>query len=304
MKEIKSAGPGLVVGIPTLGRPVPLDWAIAFKSMSPPINYNSTIHLVKGKPVDEARQEIAENAVKIGAKYLFFIGDDVVCPSHTLRQLLYRLENNHSIGVVGGVYCAKCDPSYPLVFRGNGQGSYWDWKVGEFFEVTGLGMDCNLIRVSMLERMSKPWFKTIDGDQFMDGINQAESWTEDLYFYDKMKREVPEYKLYCDGTVICEHWDVYGNRSYSLPIDSLPRRQLVVDAKKKKCLLVGYDELPKETQNEEYTFVAVHDGDVKCDYRVDYNALPFDEKEFDKVMIHGSLGLRVEDFSELKRVQK
>lgn len=304
MKEIKSAGPGLVVGIPTLGRPVPLDWAMAFKSMNPPINYNSTIHLVKGKPVDEAREEIAENAVKIGAKYLFFIGDDVVCPSHTLRQLLYRLENNHSIGCVGGVYCAKCDPSYPLVFRGNGQGSYWDWKVGEFFEVTGLGMDCNLIRVSMLEKMSKPWFKTVDGDQFMDGVNKAESWTEDLWFYDKMKKEVPEYKLYCDATVICEHWDIYNERAYTLPVDSLPRRQLVVDAKKKKCLLVGYDELPDKTQDEQYTFVAVHDGDVKCDYRVDYGALPFDEKEFDKVMIHPSVGLQIKDYKELQRVQK
>lgn len=304
MKEIKSAGPGLVVGIPTLGRPVPLDWAMAFKSMNTPINYNSTIHLVKGKPVDEAREEIAENAVKIGAKYLFFIGDDVVCPSHTLRQLLYRLENNHSIGCVGGVYCAKCDPSYPLVFRGNGQGSYWDWKVGEFFEVTGLGMDCNLIRVSMLEKMSKPWFKTVDGDQFMDGVNKAESWTEDLWFYDKMSREVPEYKLYCDATVICEHWDIYNERAYTLPVDSLPRRQLVVDAKKKKCLLVGYDELPDKTQDEQYTFVAVHDGDVKCDYRVDYGALPFDEKEFDKVMIHPSVGLQIKDYKELQRVQK
>src|SRR5580693_8849782 len=271
MKEIKSTGPGLVVGIPTLGRPVPLDWAMAFKSMNPPINYNSTIHLVKGKPVADAREEIAENALKIGAKYLFFIGDDVVCPSHTLRQLIYRLENNDSIGCVGGVYCAKCDPSYPLVFRGNGRGSYWDWKVGEFFEVTGLGMDCNLIRVSMLEKMSRPWFKTVDEDNFMDGENKCESWTEDLWFYEKMSKET-DYKIYCDATVICEHWDIYNNRAYTLPVDSLPRRQLIVDAKKKKCLLVGYDELPNHTQDDQYTFVAIHDGEVKCDYRVQYDA--------------------------------
>ena len=302
MKEIKNTGPGLVVGIPTLGRPVPLDWAMAFKSMNPPINYNSTIHLVKGKPVDEARQEIAENALKVGAKYLFFVGDDVVCPGHTLRQLIYRLENNPSIGCVGGVYCAKCDPSYPLVFRDNGRGAYWDWKIGEFFEVSGLGLDCNLIRVEMLSEMTRPWFKTIDGDQFLDGVNSCESWTEDLYFYKKMADET-KYKLYCDGTVICEHWDIYNERVYTLPMDSLPRRQLVVDKSKKKCLLVGYDELPNDTQSEEYTFVAVNDGDVKCDYRVDYTALPFDAHEFHKVMVGPRVNLSALSVGELQRVQ-
>ena len=302
MKEHKNTGPGLVVGIPTLGRPVPLDWAMAFKSMNPPINYNSTIHLVKGKPVDEARQEIAENALKVGAKYLFFVGDDVVCPGHTLRQLIYRLENNPSIGCVGGVYCAKCDPSFPLVFRGNGRGAYWDWKIGEFFEVSGLGLDCNLIRVEMLEGMTRPWFKTIDGDQFLDGINSCESWTEDLYFYKKMADET-KYKLYCDGTVICEHWDIYNEKVYTLPMDSLPRRQLVVSKEKQKCLMVGYEALPDNTQDEQFTFVAINDGEVHCDYRVDYSALPFDDKEFHKVMVSPSVNLRSVDVKELQRVQ-
>lgn len=302
MKEHKNTGPGLVVGIPTLGRPVPLDWAMAFKSMNPPINYNSTIHLVKGKPVDEARQEIAENALKVGAKYLFFVGDDVVCPGHTLRQLIYRLENNPSIGCVGGVYCAKCDPSFPLVFRGNGRGAYWDWKIGEFFEVSGLGLDCNLIRVEMLSEMTRPWFKTIDGDQFLDGINSCESWTEDLYFYKKMADET-KYKLYCDGTVICEHWDIYNERVYTLPMDSLPRRQLVVSKEKQKCLMVGYEALPDNTQDEQFTFVAINDGEVRCDYRVDYSALPFDDKEFHKVMVSPSVNLRSVDVKELQRVQ-
>jgi hypothetical protein len=302
IKEHKNSGPGLVIGLPTLGRPVPLDWAMAFKSMNPPINYNSTIHLVKGKPVADAREEIAENAVKIGAKYLFFVGDDVVCPGHTLRQLIYRMENNDSIGCVGGVYCAKCDPCFPLVFRGNGRGAYWDWKIGEFFEVTGLGMDCTLIRVEILSKMSRPWFKTVDEEGFLDGVNKCESWTEDLYFYKKMKDET-QFSIYCDASVICEHWDIYNEKSYSLPLDSLPRRQLVVDAQKKKCLLVGYESLPENTSDEEFTFVAVSDSDRKCDYRVDYSALPFDHKTFHKVIVGPTVNLRSIDVAELQRVQ-
>src|SRR5271156_3524054 len=114
MKVIQHAGPGLVVGLPTLGRPVPLDWAFAFKSLNPPINYNTTFQIVKGQEIGAARQAIAEFAVEKEAKYLFFLGDDVVIPPHTIKQLIYRLDQDTSIDVVGGVYCTKCDPSNPL----------------------------------------------------------------------------------------------------------------------------------------------------------------------------------------------
>ena len=87
-------------------------------------------------------------------------------------------------------------------------------------------------------------------------------------------------------------------------MDSLPRRQLVVDKGKKKCLLVGYETLPESTKDEEYTFVAINDGEVKCDYRVNYNALPFDNCEFDKVMIAPQVGLSIDDFKELQRIRK
>src|ERR1044071_3472269 len=129
------SGPGLMIGIPTLGRPVPLSWAMSWRSLSPPINYNMNVMIVNGRAVDAARNEIALAALEKGSKYIFFLGDDVVVPNHTLRQLIYRLEHNPEIGVVGGVYCSKSEPAFPLVFRGNGNGSYWDWRIGEFFEV-------------------------------------------------------------------------------------------------------------------------------------------------------------------------
>ena len=153
------AGPGLVIGLPTLGRPVPLEWAFAFKSLNPPINYNTIFQIVNGQEIGTARQAIAEFAVEKDAKYLFFLGDDVVIPPHTMRQLIYRLDQDATIDVVGGVSCSKCDPSNPLVFRGNGHGCYWDWKVGEFFEVTGMGLDCTLIRVSALKSSKNPGSK-------------------------------------------------------------------------------------------------------------------------------------------------
>ena len=276
------AGPGIVIGLPTLGRPVPLEWAFAFKSLNPPINYNTIFQIVNGQEIGIARQSIAEFAVEKDAKYLFFLGDDVVIPPHTMRQLIYRLDQDPTIDVVGGVYCSKCEPSNPLVFRGNGHGCYWDWKVGEFFEVTGMGLDCTLIRVSALKGIEKPWFKTIDKDKYLDGNLQAEMWTEDLYFFDKLNSQGR--KSFIDASVICEHWDVRSGKKYGLPIGSLPNRVMGV-TKDKKCLILGdtpFEINPAEKDQFEIVRAGNKEGN---DYRVQYGNLPFAENEFDWVIV-------------------
>lgn len=278
MKPILNSGPSLCIGIPTLGRPVPLDWALSFKSLNPPINYNTVIQLIRGQEVASARNAIGEFAIEKGCKYLFFLGDDVVVPNHTLRSLIYRLEQDPTIAVAGGVYCAKAEPCFPLVFRGLGNGSYWDWKIGEFFEVDALGMDCTLIRVSILEKMPKPWFKTISDDKFLDGVNEAAEWTEDLYFFNKLN-ELGLGKVYCDGGIICQHHDVYGNKSYGLPKDSLPMRQKVV-AKDRRLLMIG-----PSIEISDHNFDITTFGPENADYRGQISVLPFAEGEFDWIIV-------------------
>lgn len=277
-----------------------MDWALAFKSLSPPINFNVIMQIVKGCEIGLARQNMAEHSVSIGAKYLFFLGDDVVVPAHTLKQLIYRMEQQPEIGVIGGVYCSKCDPPAPLVFRGNGSGSYWDWKIGELFECTGLGMDCTLIRVSILERISRPWFKTVDQDSYLDGVNSAESWTEDLFFCNKVLAESNS-KIYCDSSIICDHWDISANKKYSLPNGSLPKRQLGVNGK--KLLIVGPAIPLADSVLEEYAPVRLG-SDEAADYRGHYSNLPFGTDQFDWVIIQDIKNDPSQHFSEWNRVLK
>jgi hypothetical protein len=279
VKKKLHSGPGIVLGLPTLGRPVSLDWAFAFKSMNPPINYNVHFHVVKGKEIGYARNEIVKFALKADAKYLFFLGDDVIVPAHGLRQLIYRLEMDNTIGVVGGVYCSKCDPAAPLVFNGNGQGSYWDWKVGEFFPVSGLGMDCTLIRTDVFENLPEPWFVTVDKDQYLDGINNCEQWTEDLYFLKNVKEQTA-WRIYCDATVICGHVDVYNDRIYTLPPGSPPMRMKATFCDK-TCLVIGP---PTGTQLEGYDVCRIGE-DNEADYRGVPTSLPFESGIFDRVII-------------------
>jgi SAM-dependent methyltransferase len=272
---------GVVVGIPTLGRPVSLKWASTYKSLTPPINYNMTVCQINGAPVADARNAIAKEALKLESRYVFFLGDDVVVPAHTLRQLIMRMENNPDIGVIGGVYCSKSTPPAPLVFRGNGQGTYWDWKVGEFFEVTGLGMDCTLIRTDLFRQLSEPWFKTIRADDFADGINKADEWTEDLYFLKRVTLETSS-KIFCDGSIICEHEDVFSGRSWTLPVGTLPLRRPALPVGEKKIVDIGCGPIHREIEGVKAIRVDIRE-DCEPDYRCDVRELPFGNGSFDIV---------------------
>lgn len=279
MEKKLTTGPGLMIAIPTLGRPVNLDWALAFKALNPPINYNIVFSIVHGQEVGIARNELARQAIEKNTKYLFFLGDDVIVPPHTLRQLIFRMENDPTVGVVGGVYCSKTEIPYPLIFKGNGQGAYWDWKIGEYFECTGIGMDCTLIRTSLLSELGKEQFKTVDKDDYLDGINNAESWTEDLYFCNRVLKET-NYKVMVDTSVMCQHFDIYSNKVYTLP-NSLPYRQRSVSGRS-KCLMLG----PKVELNEDYEIIyCTETDDPSYDYRVAFNNLPFDMGQFDWVIV-------------------
>lgn len=287
MKHKTASGAGMIIGIPTLGRPVSLEWALAFKSASPPINYNHNTLIIFGKPVADARNQICEEAVKGGHKYVFFWGDDVVPPPNVIKLFVYRMEHHKELGVVGGVYCSKSDPPAPLVFRGNGRGSYWDWKVGEYFKITGIGMDCTLIRVEALKKLSKPWFKTIQSDGFDDAIDKADHWTEDLYFCNKLLSET-DYEIYCDASILCAHWDVNESKAYNLPIDSHPMQKVKRDKSKLKLALdIGSGGRDISEQFSKYQIVTVDIRDeTKPDYRCDVRKLPFDNNHFD--LIHAS----------------
>ncbi|KKL48740.1 hypothetical protein LCGC14_2322480 [marine sediment metagenome] len=306
MAIIGKPGIGLMIGIPTLGRPVTLEWATAFNALNPPINFHTIISQVYGQHVAEARNSIVRAAIENDRKYLFFLSDDVIVPPHTLRQLIYRMEHDDKLGVVGGVYCSKSEPPSPLVFNGNGSGCFWDWKVGEYFPVTGLGMDCTLIRVETLKYMPQgvwenqaaggpnleqvikdyKWFETIDDDQFLDGINKAEQWTEDLRFLDKLKDT--DWKIMCDSMVMAIHYDWKSGKRYSLPKGSKPTIPLELEKKEGELQTVildlGCGTFTNEELNKEGKVIRIDARkEVEPDYCCDIRCLPFDKDSVDIV---------------------
>lgn len=274
---------GLMIGVPLSGNPIVPEWAFAFHSLHPPMDYNVEYAMVKGKKVDEARNQIAQSAVDKNVKYLFFIDEDVTPPAHSIRQLIYHMEHFPKVAVAAGIYCHKSAPQMPMVFRGNGIGPYWDWKVGEVFDCSGVGMGCALIRVDVLKEIEKPWFKSVDCiDAYMEGIPQGEVWTEDLYFCDKVTKA--GWQVIADGGLLPDHWDAKSGTAYNLPPHAKPFRRAETVPGKKKIVDLGSGPEKDSYKTEEGTVLRVDiREDTKPDYRCDLRILPFASKEFDIV---------------------
>lgn|SRR6185369_15000590 len=270
---------GLQVGIPLSGRPIVPQWAFAYARLSPPMCYNMHSCHTWRAPIAEARNYFAEQALAVGARYLFMLDEDVVAPSETLQKLIYRAECNPELMVVGGIYCHKSPPAMPMIFRGLGAGPYLDWKVGEFFEVDAIAMGCTLIRTEVFKHLPKPWFKTVDSNHYLDGIQKAEVWTEDMYVCDLIRKA--GFKIYAEGSILCEHWDYNTMVATTLPADSPPMRRATTKTKgQKKIVDLGCGESKYETDEGDVLTVDVRDS-VNPDYRADLHDLPFANNEFD-----------------------
>lgn len=290
IKVEKPPKKGVGICIPTQYRPTHLQWAFAFKSLDGPINWHAMYNVIENKAVDVARNEGAEWALKNNCKYLFFLGDDTIVPSHALRRFIHIMENNPHINVLAGVYCSKIDPPSPLIFMGPGEGPYWDWKLGELLKVWGVGMDCTLIRTDVFERLAKPWFLTIKADGSIDNVHRAEAWTEDLYFCEGLAKSYGgklKGGVYADTSIQCQHYDVGSGKMYSLPSDCLPsqRRYAVGD---KKIIDLGCGSYEVVLKDGVPVRVDLRD-DVSVDYRCDVRSLPFATESWDIVFSMGTL---------------
>jgi hypothetical protein len=212
---------GCLVAIASSGRLINADMVIAMSMQTPPTHFSMGYMAVKGFPVEIAREKAAEAALELKAKYLWFVDDDTIPPMNAVRRLIYILENYPEIAVCGGVYVTKSDPTQPVVFRGSGQGSFWRWKAGDVFEVTGMGAGCMLIRTSVFNELKRPWFAFTQEVSY-DGIHAGSLVSEDIGFCDAVRKA--GYKVFAHGGVLCDHFDASTGVTYVLPADSYPMR--------------------------------------------------------------------------------
>lgn len=102
------------------------------------------------------RERLALEAQKIGAEYMLWIDSDVVVPPTTALRLIA-----HNEPIVAANYVRRQPPYKGVAYKTVG-----DWEnplpyvpTDELEEVEGIGMGCMLMKTSILDDITRPWFE-------------------------------------------------------------------------------------------------------------------------------------------------
>jgi hypothetical protein len=228
---------GIAIGLPFCGRPTTPLWGIALASQTYPLNTAVTHVVVQKVEVGEARNQIVDWALEHNSTYIMFVDDDVVLPPFAIQRLGYALDTrskqlmpNETTAVCCGIYMSKEELTTPVIYKQNGQGGCWDWRVGELFEVESAGTGCMMIRTEVFRHLEKPYFKTVEEYVEVDGHLGCQKMTDDIYFCQKVRKA--GFKILAHGGVLCGHYDVKTDKIYTLPEDSYPVRSAKEEEKK------------------------------------------------------------------------
>lgn len=224
---------GVVVVVPSNGRPVPIEWAMAIATLQYPLGMHHAWFINKKAPLNPEftrsaqREQLAERAVALGAEFMMCLDDDTVPPAHAIQSLWRVLAQNPDAAICGGIYCSKEAVPSPLVWKELGAGPFLQWTLGDIFPCKGLGLGCMMIRLSALKDIPKPWFHDTATSEpgRVERIGEldlniiGETGTDDLYLCEKMSTA---------GKVILAHGGVLpmhigeDGQQFVLPEDSYP----------------------------------------------------------------------------------
>lgn len=226
---------GIVVGLPLCGRPTTPLWGVSLATQNYPLNTKVTQVVTMGVEVGEARNQLVKHALDNNATYVWFLDDDVLPPPFACQRLGYNLDKpeNKDVMVCAGIYCSKQDPPTPVVYKKDGNGAFWDWKLNEVFEVESVGTGCMLIKTEVFRHLEPPYFKTVS--EYVKDPKTGEvgtvMMTDDIYFCKKVR--AAGFKILAHGGVLCEHYNLTDDKFYKLPEDSYPVQAALAEEKAK-----------------------------------------------------------------------
>ena len=87
---------GVVFGIPTFGM-ASINFLTNMNTKGMPIFTNAGYHVVQGKPVDVARNEIAAATIINRNSYLIFRDDDTLAPHDAIPKLIQELHGSKKL---------------------------------------------------------------------------------------------------------------------------------------------------------------------------------------------------------------
>lgn len=194
-----------LIVIPTRGM-VHYKVIISWKALLMPLSSNISNLFLESMEIGEARNTAIEEFKKMSnIEYIVFLDDDVIVPENALIRL-YRSMIVNNYDILAAMYYMKSPIKVPVGFKYN-NGVLTNINIDEQLkneplDVDVVGMGCTLIRKSAFDKLSFPYFKTVEN---LEGIKTTNS-TEDVYFCNKAKES--GLKIGIHPGIRCGHIDV------------------------------------------------------------------------------------------------
>jgi len=181
----------LAIGIPCSFPSVPIGFFNSFVLMEKP---SFQFIVADNGPIDTLRNDIVENALKLGISKLIMLDVDMVYHPKTITSLLGR-----NLPIVGALSFRRYPPfdSIMLKLTDTGYQSINDWEDGEIVEVDATGAACIMYDMSIFKKMPGPWFK------FRKHPETGLSIGEDVGFCQEL--QAAGYKIFVDTSVPSSH---------------------------------------------------------------------------------------------------
>ncbi len=130
------------------GQIIPTNWSMVellqFCSPYCPLEYQ----------LADAQNLLAKKVVEDDYDWIIYIEDDNVIPFDTIVRF-NRYMNEGKIPVVSGIYFTKSDPGEPLIYRGQGNSYFKDWKFGDLVWADGIPFGCRLESAKLIKEAWK-----------------------------------------------------------------------------------------------------------------------------------------------------
>jgi len=172
--------PTVALAVPS-GDMVHADFAMHLATLCLNPGARACIINAKSSMVALGRNQCAEAAKLAGTTHLLFLDSDMVFPADTVTRLL-----QHNKDIVGSVYAQRTPPFHPLGVTHEGEHIH---VTNGLRRMTIIPTGCLMIRMSVFEKLSKPWFSTrVEGEKLVG---------EDYYFCEKAVKA--GFEIWCDG---------------------------------------------------------------------------------------------------------
>ena len=156
--NIKNWTNRILIAIPTTGL-VRVEWMMAKYSQIIPTNWSQvemTSWLNTYAPLEyqlpDAENLIAKHVVEGEYEWLISIEqDNLISPDSYIRLNEYMIEGK--VPIVSGAYFTKSQPAEPIMYRGRGNGSFQDFKMGDKVWCDGIPFGFTLIHGSIIRAL-------------------------------------------------------------------------------------------------------------------------------------------------------